>query len=197
MVLPQISPVFIITGVPGAGKTSVARALMLRYGFGVHIPVDDVRERVVSGIASPVPTWTDETSRQFALAYRAAGKMARVYADAGFAVALDHVFTPVDIAANLLPELQGTPVVRIYLAPKVAVALDRSARRSNKDFDPAILVDTIRGLDGWLAEQIDADPGWLRIDSSALSVEQTVDMILEGISPGSAGGDPFQNHAGK
>ena len=90
---------------------------MQRYPFGVHNPVDDVRERVVSGQASPVPTWKYETGRQFGLAYRAAGKMARLYAEAGFAVALDQVFTPVDIAANLIPELAGIPLVNVYLAP--------------------------------------------------------------------------------
>ena len=192
MAQTQTSPIFIFSGVPGAGKSTVARALMLRFDYGVHIPVDEVRDRVVSGLASPVPTWTAETGRQFALAYRATGKMARVYAEAGFAVALDHVFTPVDMAANLLPELAGLPVTKIYLAPEVAIALDRSARRDNKDFDPTFLIATIRGMDGWLAEQIDADPGWLRVDSSALSVDQTVDAILEAMSPGRAGGHRFQ-----
>jgi chloramphenicol 3-O-phosphotransferase len=176
------TPIFILTGVPGSGKSSVARALMQRYPFGIHIPVDDLRDWVVSGHASPVPTWTDETSRQFALAYRAAGKLGRVYAEAGFAVALDHVFTPADAAANLLPELAGLAPIRVYLAPALAISLERNARRFHKPFDPAFLTDTIRGMDGWLAGQIAADPGWLRINSASMSVEQTVDAILAGIA---------------
>jgi adenylylsulfate kinase-like enzyme len=47
--------ILLLTGLPGAGKTSVATALLQRFPFGIHIPVDDVRKWVVSGIAHPVP----------------------------------------------------------------------------------------------------------------------------------------------
>ena len=81
-------PVFLLTGPPAAGKTETAEALTLRFSRAVHIPVDDMLGWVVSGIAGPVPTWTGETSRQFARADRAAGKMARGEAYAGVAVGL-------------------------------------------------------------------------------------------------------------
>ena len=38
---------------------------MRRFPFGLHIPVDDLREWVVSGISQPVPEFTAETGRQF------------------------------------------------------------------------------------------------------------------------------------
>ena len=84
-------PLFLITGTPGAGKSVTAAALMRRFPFGLHIPVDDLREWVVSGISQPVPEFTEETGRQFRLARTAAAQVAALYADAGFAVAIDDV----------------------------------------------------------------------------------------------------------
>ena len=69
-------PLFLITGAPGVGKSVTAAALMRRFPFGLHIPVDDLREWVVSGIAQPVPEFTEETARQFRLARSAAAQVA-------------------------------------------------------------------------------------------------------------------------
>jgi hypothetical protein len=45
---------------------------MRRFSFGIHIPIDDLREWVVSGMAQAVPLWTEETERQFRLARHSA-----------------------------------------------------------------------------------------------------------------------------
>jgi len=112
-------PIFLLSGVPGAGKTSVAAALMRRFTSGLHIPIDDLREWVVSGIAHPLPTWTDETGRQFRLARQAAAHMACLYVDAGFAVAIDDVLYP-DAARELIAShLVGHAVGKVLLQPTV------------------------------------------------------------------------------
>jgi predicted ATPase len=84
-----MAPIYFLTGAPGAGKSTLAVALLRHFEFGIHIPVDDLREWVVSGISHPLP-WTDETSRQFILAENAACDLAIRYQDAGFAVVIDH-----------------------------------------------------------------------------------------------------------
>ena len=90
--MAQLSlPPFLISGTPGSGKTTAARSLMQRFPFGLHLPVDELREWVVSGISQPVPEFTEETGRQFRLARGAVAQVAALYADAGFAVAIDDV----------------------------------------------------------------------------------------------------------
>ncbi len=105
-----------MSGCPGAGKSSVSRALLARFPFGLHLPVDDLRELVVSGIAHPSLEHRPEAVRQFALARQAAAHHARLYAEAGFTVAIDDVLWPQD-AAVFLKALEGMHVHRVFLAP--------------------------------------------------------------------------------
>jgi protein tyrosine phosphatase (PTP) superfamily phosphohydrolase (DUF442 family)/predicted kinase len=171
-------PLFLITGTPGAGKSATAAALMRRFPFGLHIPMDDLREWVVSGISHPVPTFTEETGRQFQLARTAAAQTATLYADAGFAVAIDDVIHEPDAEA-LVASLAPRPVHKILLQPTLEIALARNASRTNKAFDTAALADAIRGNHRSLDEQNRTDLGWTVVDNGALTVQQTADAILE------------------
>ena len=166
--------IFVVSGSPGAGKTSVSRALARRFPRGVHVAVDDLRDLVVSGLASPVPIWTNETTRQFRLARENAACIAQNYAQAGFAVVIDDVIVPPDDPfAHLDP-------CRVLLRPNLEVLLTRNATRTNKPFDHEILVSTIRRLHADLQAVPEAAlEGWLVLDSSHLTLEETVDHILE------------------
>ena len=179
------APIFIITGAPGAGKSSVAVALMRRFPFGLHIAVDDLREWVVSGIAQPVPVWTAETGRQFRLARGAAAKVARIYAGVGFAVAIDDVISPAEARELFEAALPGYAVHKVLLRPALEVALSRNAERANKPFDTGILDGVIRRLHTSTDEHAYARAGWSVIDSGALGVAETVDSILGRVATGS------------
>lgn len=171
-------PVFLISGPSGAGKSSIAAGLMRRFERGIHISVDDLREMVVSGIAHPVPQWTDETTRQFRLARRSAVAMARLYHGAGFAVAIDDVMYPEETNPLMAVPLSPAQVVRVVLLPAVSVALRRNTERTTKQFDPQVLNEPILAMHAALSERPWAAHGWTIIDNSLMTIEQTVDAIL-------------------
>jgi chloramphenicol 3-O-phosphotransferase len=172
------SLIYLITGVPGSGKSSVAVALMRHFPFGLHIPMDDLREWVVSGIAPPLPTWTEETTRQFRLAREAAAQVARTYADSGFAIAIDDVIFPEEAEALFVSRLVGHRVQKVLLRPRFEVALERNAARTNKGFDTSVLVEVTRRLHEDFERQDFEGAGWVVVNSSDLSVEETVEEIL-------------------
>lgn len=172
-------PIFLLSGTPGSGKTSVAQALLQHFSLGLHLPLDDFREFVVSGRAS-VFDWTEETTRQFALARGAAVGMATSYLEAGFAVALDDVVFPAEAQSLFVERLGAFPVYKVLLIPRLDIALSRNAERTNKRFDTAALEGVIRSLHKTFTEQ-ERDfraAGWLVIDSSEETLERTVTHIL-------------------
>jgi len=169
------SPIYLISGVPGAGKTTVARALCARFPQAVHVPGDDLRDLVVSGFASALDPWTDEHSRQFSLSWRAGASIARRYADAGFTAVIDDVVRGEDLRRDFYPELRDRPLRKVLLKPTLEMALARSRQRTTKTFDPQRLEAVIARLYETLANDA---PGWLVVDTSQLTIEQTVDAIV-------------------
>ena len=126
-----------------------------------------------------MPEFTEETARQFRLARSAAAQVAATYSDAGFAVVIDDVIHHADAEIGYLAPLTPRTVHKILLQPALEVALARNATRTNKGFDTSVLADAIRGNHRSLGEQNTADRGWIVIDNGSLSVEETVDAILD------------------
>src|SRR5713226_4713425 len=127
---------WLISGTPGSGKTSVADALSRRYPKGVHLPMDELRQLVRSGLASPLE-WNDETSLQFAIARRNAARLAADYIASGFTVVIDDVVREADMP-QYLPHFGGLAPRKVLLSPSIFVVHRRNAERTNKSFDTKI-----------------------------------------------------------
>jgi chloramphenicol 3-O-phosphotransferase len=167
-------PVFLILGTPASGKSSVAKALMQRFERGVHLPVDDLRHFVVSGLADLGADIQPETWRQVALARAAASQIAQLYAKQKFAVAIDDFWHGETPDANY--EF-AVPVKRVLLLPNLETTLRRLKERNPDEGSFKVVLEAVIQD---LHPKIQHHPktGWLVVDSSQMSLEQTVDFIL-------------------
>ncbi len=164
-------------GTPASGKSTVSSALMQRFEYGLHIPVDDLRHMVVSGLSDMGFDITPDTLRQIRLAREAASVMARTYADAEFAVAIDDFWFGETPDADYKHHI-GRPVHRILLLPNLETTVKRLHDRNPAEGSfKQILEPAIRSV--YATIKAHSKIGWNLVDSSDLSVEETVDLILE------------------
>lgn len=185
--------IVVVSGVPGAGKSSVARALAARWQRGVHLDSDTVGEAfVVSGAVLPGEQPADEAERQLALRRDHLVALANSFSAAGFGVVIDDVVLWPALFERYRRGLIGA-VRLVVLAPTLDVVARRDAARHKHVFG------TWRHLDDDLRRWTD-QPG-LRLDTSELDLDATVAAIVErwdealvpsaGESAGhDAGGDP-------
>jgi predicted kinase len=171
--------IWLISGAPGAGKSSVAEVLCRSFPLAVHIPVDDIRDWVRSGFSSPVE-WTAETGRQFALARRGAARIAADYAEAGFVAVLDDVVRESDLD-QYTNYLGNTKLRKVLLNPSLETILARNAVPGRKPFDTSVLEAACRGLYSLLAAENTAEQGWIVVDSTTLDIDETLDAVVRAV----------------
>ncbi len=173
-----MSQIVIISGPPGAGKSSVAEELCRRYDRTAHVDVDLVRAMVRMGSAKP---WIPgaEAERQRKLEAKNVCALARNFIKALFGVFIDGVIGPYGLGIYRR-ELAGVgvPVHFVVILPSA----DEAERRDRKRPGSHVLSERLREIHaefvgfGNFAGEV--------IDNTSLTVETTADLIMEHAAEG-------------
>ena len=171
-----------ITGSPCSGKSTIAFRVAKLFPRCAVVGVDQLRETMVSGRAYPGSEWTKEALQEFLCARSTAAHMAQQYAVHDIVAIIDDVCVPADFISHYPPYFAGPNVCRILLRPNLATLVERMKVRRNP-WDSVLLP---------LLPKIDAQIGslpedcWHHIDSSDLTIEQTVHAAFDLVTADSA-----------
>jgi chloramphenicol 3-O-phosphotransferase len=164
--------VFVVSGVQAAGKTTVAGLLARRFGRGVHVPGDSIRDMVVAGRIDMAPGNPDGAAEQLLARYEAAVAVARVYHDAGFTVVIEDVILGA-MALRFLELMPWSDIHFVMLTPSQAAVARREHRRAKTAYGGTWSIPALAAV---LERDTPVFGYWL--DSSELTAEQTTDRII-------------------
>ena len=162
---------YLLSGMPGAGKSTVARLLALHFDRSAHLDIDMVYHHfTVAGLVPPAEPASEAGGQALLAAVNAAG-MARNYVAAGFVCVLEGAITRRSHILACQQAVAPHPLHLVVLAPAAEVSEERDARRSGKHVAAhfrhlrPVLDSELAGLGLW-------------IDNSNQSPLGTAQMIL-------------------
>jgi adenylylsulfate kinase-like enzyme len=171
--MASFARVVLIVGVPGAGKTTVARALAKTFERSACIEGDYVQHGLtVAGLVAPNQAPADESHRQLELRWRNCAMLADNFFREGFTAVVEHAASDRYWLDLFQGAVRARPLSIIVLAPEAAVAAGRDRDRSEKQ-----VAHLFAHMDADMRRNF-PDVGWW-LDTSALTVEQTVAAILD------------------
>jgi len=175
----------VITGIPAAGKSTVAKALMRLTERGVAVDGDTISAMVESGSVGMSPDAGEEALRQLRLRYQASLAVADVYLRAGFDVAFSD-----NVIGRVLDELPGiVPCERFHL-----VVLDPAPdeiRRRDRARGARVYTEENGAFD-WLREVLEAETPriGLWLDTTHQSAAETAATIMARLDESVVRADP-------
>lgn len=128
--------VLILSGTPGAGKTTVSQLVAERLERSAVIRGDDVALMIVNGSVSPAGEPAAEAERQLLMRAQNISMLANNFSAAGFCPILDHVVPNRRVLRAMLRWLTPRPVLFVTLAPTIAVAQHRNRTRDPQEHVP-------------------------------------------------------------
>jgi predicted kinase len=166
-----VDEAWLITGIPGAGKSTVAGMLARVFPRAAHVEGDLVGLQIVSGYVWPGQEPEDEAIRQMRLCQQNQCLLARSYAAAGFVPVMDYVVTSRSGIERYRKALAPLRLHMVVLDPGAAVALARDAARPEKTVAAAFTY-----LEVPMRQELRRLGLW--VDSRAQTPEQTLAEIL-------------------
>ena len=170
--------IIFITGMAGSGKSTVGRLVARHFPKCLFIQVDELREKMVKGYARPEGgVFTEEVIQQFLMARSTAIYMARLYANQGVDVVIDDVCAPINFVEQYATLFEIPEVHRVLLYPKAPIVIERIKQRGG----PWEHIDYVPAIYNFLDSM--SKDGWIVLDSSEWTIEQTVNEVLSNIAP--------------
>lgn len=166
--------VIVVTGIMASGKSTVAQALAERLPRAAHVRGDAFRRMIVSGGVPYEGVPGGEGEAQLRLRYRLSASAADAYADAGFTAVVQDVILGEELR-TYVDLVRTRPAHVVVLAPRPEAVAAREEARGKTGYGAW----TVEDLDAILRERT-PEVG-LRLDTSELTVEETVDAILAGL----------------
>jgi hypothetical protein len=140
---------------------------------------------MVNGLAVPGEAWTPEAVAQFQRARSTAIFMAELYARGGVDVVIDDVCVPESFAEQYAALRGITNAYRVLLLPTAAALIERIKKRGGP-WDH-VLIEYVPEVYRYLEPMDKA--GWIVVNSSDLTAEQTVEAVVANMGEAEAGAE--------
>lgn len=163
----------IVTGMPGAGKTTITALVAGLLPRAAQVGGDAVNDMIRSGFVWFMGTPTDEALRQDELCNRNLCALANNFSDFGFTVLMDTVLADRSELDFFIALMSPRPVRLLVLDPGIDVCKARNARR---DPEEQFEFDDYERLHADMKREF-GNVGWW-LDTSAMTADQTAELVV-------------------